>query len=447
MDILLSSELKKLRENCVSGLDKQQLAPDDIFDVMETLAARPGVNKRIVGHSFLNRPIHCFTLGQGPIHVLMWTQMHGDESTATAAVLDIIQILSEGESESESAGNNEISLHIVPMLNPDGAIAGTRENAQGIDINRDALALQTPEGIILNTLVNEINPDFAFNLHDQDDYFRCGDTGKSATLAFLAPAFNADKSVDLARQTAMGLIALMHKHASPMLKQGIARYDDEFSARSFGDQIAKKGISTVLIESGHYADDPTRQVARTLNVSVLLHALNHICTGAAWTDSKELEALEKQYWLIPENRENKVCDILIQKIGFTGTPYKADIAIRKKSRFSANLFIDDIGDLSEQYGLRTIDASSYTFDPGRSYLLSEKLILNNERYLEILQQGFSHFVGDACLIINNSEYDVIENPKYWHDDHKMMRGITPAGFLCQNGERKFAIMAGHVFPL
>ena len=36
---------------------------------------------------------------------------------------------------------------MVPMLNPDGAERFQRRNAQGIDINRDALLLQSPEGL------------------------------------------------------------------------------------------------------------------------------------------------------------------------------------------------------------------------------------------------------------------------------------------------------------
>ena len=48
------------------------------------------------------------------------------------------------------------------MLNPDGAEKFTRENAQQIDINRDAVAQQTPEGKLLYELKNKINPHFVF---------------------------------------------------------------------------------------------------------------------------------------------------------------------------------------------------------------------------------------------------------------------------------------------
>jgi hypothetical protein len=448
MDILLSDELKTLYEHRVANLDKQQLMPVDISTIIDDFASADGISSIIIGHSFYGQPISCISMGCGPKKVLMWTQMHGDESTATAAVLDIIQLVTAKLNPPLSANWFEsLTIHIIPMLNPDGAVAGTRENAQGIDINRDAIALQTPEGQALDAFVKKINPDFAFNLHDQHDYYRCGKDGKSSTLAFLAPAFDNQKTIDPARQKAMALIALMQARASSLLPEGIARYDDKFSARSFGDQIARLGISTILIESGHYPNAHYRQVARTMNVFVLLHALTMLCDESDWTADERLKKLEMEYWKIPENQEHKLCDLLIKDLGFAGNSYTTDIAIRKKSRFESFAIIADIGDLHEQHGLNTIDALGYTYDPGRSYLLQKALYLTNESYIAILKQGFSHFVGNVGLITNDSDYMVIENPQYWHDDKKVIKGIIPAGFLCKNGELKYALVMGEILSL
>ena len=296
MDILFSTELQSLYENRVTNLDKQQLIPEDIIAIVDELSSRDIVNKTVIGHSFSGQALNCLSLGFGPTTVVMWTQMHGDESTATAAVLDIIHLLSAKLVTSINADwQSLLTIHIIPMLNPDGAQVGTRENAQGIDINRDAMALQTPEGRALDKLVTETQPHFAFNLHDQHDYYRCGTDGKSSTLAFLAPAFNAKKTIDPARQKAMALIAELQLQAKPFLPDNIARYDDEYSARSFGDKIAERGISTILIESGHYPNDPNRQVARSINVFTLLHALDMLCDEASWTDDKTIKELEERY--------------------------------------------------------------------------------------------------------------------------------------------------------
>jgi len=448
MDILLSTELQFLFENRVANLNKQQLVPEDIIAIVDELSARDMISKKVIGNSFSGQPINCLSLGYGPKKILLWTQMHGDESTATAAVLDIIHFLSAKLVTPLNVDwQSQLTLHIVPMLNPDGAQVGTRENAQGIDINRDAMALQTPEGRALEKVVTETQPDFAFNLHDQHDYYRCGPDGTSSTLAFLAPAFNSKKTIDPARQKAMALIGALQLLAKPLLPDNIARYDDEYSARSFGDRIAERGISTILIESGHYPLDPNRQVARAMNVFVLLHALELLCNEASWTDDKAIKALEQQYWEIPENQEYQLCDLLIKNLGFAKNTFTTDIAVRKQNRFEQSFFVADIGDLHQQYGLETIEALGYLYDPGRSYLLSEEIYLSNESYIALLKSGFSHFVGESHLIKNHSDYTVIENPKYWHDDLKMMKGVIPAGFLCKHGERKFAFIMGELVPL
>jgi hypothetical protein len=391
--------------------------------------------------------------------------MHGDESTATAALLDLTKLLTS-PLLSKSCDiplnldyQSKVTLYILPMLNPDGAQDCSRENAQGIDINRDALALQTPEGKILNTLVEEIKPHYAFNLHDQHDYYRCGKNGKSVTLALLAPAFNDSKSIDSSRYLAMGIIAKIYETCSPLLPHGIARYDDAFSPTSFGDKIAAKGVSTILIESGHYPNDENRQVARTINVYALLHALANITDNDLYANQRTLndvfnvsptdllETLESKYLQIPENNENKLCDLLIKNLNFSNSTYKIDISLCRRSRFESDFYVSELGDLSQLLGHKTIEAEGYTFDPGRSFLINKKMILTNDSYINFLRQGFSHFVGNIKLINNQSDYKLVANPQFWHDEHRMIKGMIPAGFLCLNGERSLALLVNKIIQL
>ncbi|MFT5541151.1 MAG: hypothetical protein ACI97K_000814 [Glaciecola sp.] len=450
MDILLSKELKILHENSVSGLDRQQLFPEHILDKINTLIERKDVEVHLTGKSFLGKPINCLKLGRGPTKIIMWSQMHGDEPTATAALLDLTYLLTTPLlAENSDVGvspyyQDKITIYILPMLNPDGAKQCERENAQGIDINRDALALQTPEGKLLNALVDEIEPDYAFNLHDQHDYYRCGNDGKSTTLAFLAPAFDNDKSINAPRQRAMALITDIYEKCDSLIPHGIARYDDEFSPRSFGDQIAAKGISTILIESGHYPNDDNRQVARTLNVYALLHSISKICAEDVYSSKDVNDALERKYWQIPENNENKVCDMLIKNLSFSNRSYQADIAVCKRSRFESHIYVNEVGDLSQLHGIETIEAGGYTYEAGRPYQLSEEIVLSNHHYITLLKKGFSHFVGSTNLIKNQSDYKLIENPEIWHDEHKMKKGTLLGGFFCMKGERKFALLIDQI---
>src|SRR5204863_4584952 len=121
-----------------------------------------------VGASLEGRSINMISTGTGPFRVLLWSQMHGDEPTATAALFDVFDYLQRHRDDPVPRRIlSSLTLYVVPMLNPDGAERFQRRNAQGIDINRDALGLQTPEGLVLKQVRDRFNPRIGFNLHNQ----------------------------------------------------------------------------------------------------------------------------------------------------------------------------------------------------------------------------------------------------------------------------------------
>ena len=87
------------------------------------------------------------------MHVLLWSQMHGDEPTATVAlfdVLDYIQAIAPAPHVARILDRAHAPRRADAQ--PRRRRASQRRNAQGIDINRDALLLQTPEGRALKAL-------------------------------------------------------------------------------------------------------------------------------------------------------------------------------------------------------------------------------------------------------------------------------------------------------
>lgn len=90
-----------------------------------------------VGKSVENNPIHSVTFGHGSKKILMWSQMHGNESTTTKAVFDLFNTFSS-ESDTILSILDSCCIKIIPILNPDGAKVYTRINANAIDLNRDA---------------------------------------------------------------------------------------------------------------------------------------------------------------------------------------------------------------------------------------------------------------------------------------------------------------------
>ena len=74
-----------------------------------------------VGNSVANRPIHTLQLGVGKTRVLMWSQMHGNESTTTKAIFDVLLAFQDEDLPFLKALLEQLTICIVPILNPDGA--------------------------------------------------------------------------------------------------------------------------------------------------------------------------------------------------------------------------------------------------------------------------------------------------------------------------------------
>lgn len=425
-------------------LNKAHLTIDDILPVIALLTENEKIEKHLLGHSFLGKPIHSMTLGYGNIRVLAWTQMHGDEATATASVMDVLSyLISNPEDLPLDQFCATFTLKIIPMLNPDGAQAKTRINAQGIDINRDAVVLQSPEGKILRHAVDTFKPDIALNLHDQSPYYTVGKTAKPATIAFLAPAYDVQKSINAERKRAMQLIAGMNKKLAPYIDGCIARYNDDYSFRSFGDTIAGLGASTILIESGAHPNDPNRQIARKMNVMGILQCFELL-------RNETYDAFpEAAYFAIPENTENGLGDILIRGASLPSPNiaqhFLADVMLKRRKSPDFQSYIDAIGDLSHLHGFTELDAKNKKLSAGKPYRLTQNLMLDRDNYIAILKQGFSHFVGEAELIENQSSMPILiitsDKP------HSLMPNSDGFMLVCEEQTPSLAILDNKVFEL
>lgn len=95
--------------------------------------------------------------------VLLVGQQHGDEPAGAEALIVIAQELSAGALASVL---DRIDVVILPRANPDGAAAGLRGTASGIDASRDHLLLRTPEAQALAQLVREFDPAVVVDAHE-----------------------------------------------------------------------------------------------------------------------------------------------------------------------------------------------------------------------------------------------------------------------------------------
>jgi hypothetical protein len=429
----------------LSSLNVAHITHSDIQIFLKRLQAEQSVQITNEGNSFEGRSIRRITYGKGPIVILAWTQMHGNEATATASVFDMLDMLLQQSDPRLSDAQELFTLHIVPMLNPDGAQRCIRHNAQAIDINRDAMAKQTLEGNILMGLVDSLRPDIAFNLHDQSPYYQCGTNGHPSTIAFLAPAFDVDKTIDTNRHLAMALIAKMTEAIRPHIPKCVARYDDTFSPRSFGDRIAGKGAATILIESGAAYDDPNRQIARRMNVIAMLEAMSMLKDRHhGKLPDAQLTAYQQAYWNIPENNSETLSSLVIRGLHFIGAhSYQAGISIKQTARYSNQFFIDAVGDLGVQAGLKEYDASELTYDSGKVHTLNAPAIITNQSYKEWLKQGVIQFQGEVHMLNNQSDYQVLLNQPIPADPHALILQ-QPAYILMRKGESVVAAVVNGV---
>ena len=179
----------------VAAITSRRIPHADYWSVLQPTLVSPRLEVDVIGRSLMGREIRSITFGTGPTKVLLWSQMHGDEATASMALADILAWMTASNADGiRDRLASSLTIVMIPMLNPDGAERFQRENAVGIDINRDARRLSTPEARALKSVHERFKPDFGFNLHDQNARTRVGRTGLQAGIALLAPAADSARS-------------------------------------------------------------------------------------------------------------------------------------------------------------------------------------------------------------------------------------------------------------
>jgi hypothetical protein len=315
-----------------------------ITPILQNLSSKFEVS--MIGYSVDLSPIYGVTVGHGAQRVLMWSQMHGNESTTTKALFDLFNYLEDQDTLLKAC-----TLVVIPILNPDGADEFTRANAADIDLNRDAQRLSQPESKLLRMVFDSFKPDYCFNLHGQRTIFSAGDSNKPATLSFLSPAQDAGRAVTETRRKAMNIIVAMHKQLKSILPEQIGRYDDGFNLNCVGDTFQSLGVPTVLFEAGHYHNDYLREQTRSYVFEALKTALNYIAADLV-TDT------DSGYWDIPENQK-LFYDVIIRNA--MQDSKQVAIAIQYQEVFDGEAVdfvpkIEIIGRLNDRFGHKEIDA-------------------------------------------------------------------------------------------
>lgn len=415
--------------------------PDDLFKV------------EIAGYSIEGREIYHIETGRGNKKVLLWSQMHGNEPTATMALFDIFNFLIHDEGPARNYILENLNLHFIPMLNPDGADAFKRRNALDIDINRDALRLQSPESKVLKTLRDDLNPEWGFNLHDQNRYTSAGKTDEMASISFLAPAFNEEKDWNEGRTNAMQLICKMHQILQNYIPEKIGRYSDEFEPRAFGDNIQKWGTNTILIETGALKDDLEKQFLRKLNYISLLNAFQSIA------DRSYEDFSLADYEKIPFN-QSVLHDLIVRSASLKmfDQNFLFDIGMRQDEiqdkeaeNFYLKGYISDLGDLHNYYGYQEFDADGKEIKYEKLYPQTFENLesLRKKGISKLMNQGYTTFIVQASSKpedLAKLPYRIIQ-PKDKFIPSTVKIGTNPVLTFWNQGNLSNILVNGHIFAV
>lgn len=331
---------------------------DVIFPLLEAFKSVFEITE--IGKSVQQRSIHQVKIGTGKTKILMWSQMHGNEPTTTKGLFDFFNFLSK-DSELAQQIKNKYTLLCIPMLNPDGAFAYTRENANSVDLNRDAYLSSQPEMKLLRALYEEFRPDYCYNLHDQRTIFGTEGFNLPATISFLAPAFNNDRDYNELRMKAIVIINKMNRALQEYIPNQIGRFDDSYNVNCTGDYFTTQNTPTILFEAGHFQGDYNRDESRKYVFIALLSSL---------LDNYENVIVDNElddYLRIPQNNKRffdfiyknvKIIDNSVEKIINFAAQYD-EVLENNEIYFKAK--ISKVSDLEEYSGHTEYNCKSMLF--------------------------------------------------------------------------------------
>jgi len=371
-------------QNKEQSLQGRYITLEDIEPLLKKITANNQLE--IIGKSVLGNPIYKYQIGTGKTKILLWSQMHGNEGTTTKALFDFLNVLN-GHSELANKLLYSFTFCFIPMLNPDGAKLYTRENANKVDLNRDSQNLSQPESKVLRATFESFKPDFCFNLHDQRTIFGVSNTGKPATVSFLAPAYNDAREINESRLKAINLIAGINDVLQQYIPGQIGRFDDSFNINCIGDTFQFMGVPTVLFEAGHFPNDYLREETRKYIFMALISSFLILSENDIVINKFD------KYLSIPQN--NVIFyDFMYKniKINYDGIEIITNFAAQYKeelveNQICFNAYVVNIGELDDYFGHFEYNAEGALYS-------------DNKNNIPKLNQKADFYLNNSLKIVN-----------------------------------------------
>ena len=255
-----------------------------------------------IGKSVNNLPIKAYQVGDGKIKVLIFSQIHGDEPTATRGLLIFLN-----KALKNLKYFQDYTFFIIPQLNIDGALAHSRYNINWIDLNCDALLQSQPETQSLVKIIDSFKPQYCFSLHDQRNFYVAGEGGEPSTLAFLQ-MLNKPQKLNYLKSAQ--IIADIFNQFKKQPQYHLSVFVSENADQSFGTYCLSKGMNYLLFEAGFIPDNYLRSEVAEVIAQALELALDSIKSESYLAKTWE------DYLVIPKNKPEYV-DLVIRNLDFS----------------------------------------------------------------------------------------------------------------------------------
>jgi len=250
----------------------------------------------VIGRSVKGRKIEAFSYGQGKETILFIGGIHGDERQGVELLHRFRRVVAKSPSLLKG-----LRVVIVPSANPDGVKRGTRQNARGIDINRNfptrgyttnfqkqayypgARPASEPETRLLMNLIRRYKPSLVVTVHAQ-----------------LHCMMVEGDAWDIARR-------MQYYNHYPLVDN--LGYE---TPGSLGEYCGERGIPVITIEVPRIPVDDLWEQNREALRAVLLSSPGKMTREALLLAGKKtpslLEALQRQDWYLWRDRFTNIAE-------------------------------------------------------------------------------------------------------------------------------------------
>lgn len=276
---------------------------DDITTAVQKLKASKLVVAQQIGSSKLKRPIYAVTLtsqsNDSPVYsekprVLVLCVQHGNEPLPAAAALELMQSMASTKDPQLNQLLKKSVVAFVPVVNPDGYVAGKRYNAAGADLNRNWKTPDQPETLAVTKFIDQFRPQVLIDEHEWVD----GDPYRPNCIE--VAHYGHDVAFRFARMLTYYARMTMNEQHLPMRS---TYYTEQSDPRMAHRRFADSGICSILVETS--SDWQCADRIRAYR-SIVVSILHDVSTPPDQLAARDINILQKKHQLAAVRSESHI---------------------------------------------------------------------------------------------------------------------------------------------